>query len=271
MEENKENENENTSAGWLSHSLIAAAAVIVLVVLLVLQPWSDSLRTTITSVESCRLVVSAVVMGRMGIYESNQEMSYMAPDSFRTLSIVGDERHEMIVIGSNLYANDESHFSGVYAVMAVSRGLAGMVPGKAHTQMSLEQLANMEELKTDIVDGVTCRHYRGVIDYAKNIEEQIAELDPEEPGYEQFVDILESQIESMQLIETNIEIWVGIDDGLVRQMIYQIQIPPEHDDGPASSNMFLKYSDFNMPVNIVAPLDSNGKLLPGWYQAMTSE
>ncbi len=271
MAENEEYESEAQSAGWLYHSLIAVAMVIVLVVLLVLQPWSGRAGSVITSVDSCRLAVVALIMDGTGIFESSQEMSYIAPDRFRTVTTAGNERHEMIVIGDDLYASDESQVSGSYTVTVISRNLVAMIPGKEHTQSILGQLSGVEELLVERIDGIPCRHYQGRIDFEKNIEEQIASLDPDEPGYERMLEFLESQIESMKRIETNIHVWVGIDDGFIRQSNYAVQIPDEYEDGPYSSNTFLRYYDFNMPVVIEAPLDSSGKLLPGWYRAPTSE
>jgi len=265
MNENEAVETRAFLDGWIPHTLVAVATVIILVVLLVVQPWSGSVRTIINSVESCRMITYSVIIDDTGRFESVQEMAYIAPDRVHITVILDSTKQEMIVIGEDVYTNDERNAAGVYTGIAISSSVSSMIPSKEHTRETLEQLTDVTELEIERIDGVAYRHYRGRMDFVKGLEEQIAGLDPEQPKYEDMLEALESQIEMMEEIISNIEVWVGRNDGFVRQISFEVQLPSEEGEQLYTQNMLLKYYDFNESIIIEPPLDASGELLPGWY------
>ena len=262
MEENEEIKTTNNSVLWMSHALVAVITVVILVVLLTLQPWSGS---AITIVNSFRASMSASNSGGDIIGEVNQELAFTAPDRSHIIITVMGEKQEIIVIGGDLYATNAQYVSG-YQGMALSMSVTMMTPSNEHTETTLEQVSDIEERAVEVIDGVSCRHYRGRMDFAKEIEEQIASLDPEEPNYEMMVEALEMQIETLQEIKTDIGVWVGKDDGLVRQVYYELQVPSEDKESVSTTVTVIRYYDINADVTIEPPLNSYGELLPEWYQ-----
>ena len=266
MEENEVIEGKNNSVLWLSHALVAIVTVVILVVLLALQPWSGS---PVTAVNSFRMSMSSSFAEGDMSEEALQEMEHNVPDRIHIILNPEDENQEIIIIGEDLYVNDERYVVG-YESIAILASLAAMVPSEEHTKTILEPLTDVEEFSVKSIDGVTCRHYRGRMDLVASIEEQIAGLDPEQPNYDMMVEALSGQIETVREIKTRIDIWVGKDDGFVRQIRYEVQMPSEYSESPTVSIQSIKYYDINKSITIEAPLDSAGELLPGWYRASSS-
>jgi hypothetical protein len=263
MEENETTEVKNNNTLWMSHAIVVVITVVILVVLLTLQPWSGS---AITIVNSFRANMSASDFGGDMMGEVTQEVAFMAPDRSHIIITVMGEKQEIIVIGGDLYANNAQYVSG-FQGWALTTSIAAMTPSNEHTETTLDQLSDIEERAVEVIDGVNCRHYRGRIDFAKQIEEQIASLDPEQSNYEMMVEALEMQVEAMQEIKTDIGVWVGKDDGLVRQVYYEARVPTEDGKSVSSTVTVIRYFDINAAITIEPPLDSYGELLQGWYQS----
>ena len=265
MNENGVTETRHFSEGWILHVLIAATAVIVLVVLLVVQPWSGSIRNIISNVESCRIMMYSIMKDDTGSIESLQKMAYMSPDRIHISAISGVNEQEMIIIGEDFYTSDVRNAGGINAGTAISQSVSTMIPSKEHTVKTLDELTDVVELEIDIIDGIVCRHYQGRMDFVKRVQEQIDNLDPALPQYEAMLEALEAQIEMMREIKSNIEVWVGKDDGFVRQILFEIQLPSEEGEQLYTQNMLMKYYDFHVYIIIEPPLNASGELLPGWY------
>ena len=64
------------------------------------------------------------------------------------------------------------------------------------------------------------------------------------------------------------EFWIGKDDYIIRQWREVISPTITADYSPSdmirSISDMRKYYDFNVPIEIKAPLDAQGNLLPGW-------
>lgn len=264
MQDNDAIETKNNSIIWLSNAIVAIITVVVLVVLLSLQPWSGS---PITEVNSFRLSTSASYEEGDMAAETLQEMAYISPARTHIVINPEGENQEIIIIGGNLYANDERYVTDTSVGMSILMSVAAIIPSEEHTKMTMSQLVEVEELAIERVSGVTCWHYRGSMDLIGNIEEQIASLDPEQENYEIILESLKAQIEMMQEITTIIDVWVGRDDGFVRQIRYEAQVPSNYSESPAVSIQSMKYYDINKSIIIEEPLDSNGELLPGWYRS----
>ena len=264
MDDNEATEVKNNNVLWMSHALVAVITVVILVVLLALQPWSGS---SVTEVNSFRMSMFSSI-AELGMSQvSIQEIQHIAPDRSHIILNPEDESQGIIIIiGEDLYANDERYVAG-YQSIAIATSLATMVPSEEHTKTTFEQLTDVEELSVERIDGVTCRHYKGRIDLVSSIEEQIDSLDPEQPNYDMMVEALSGQIEIVREIKTRIDVWVGKDDGFVRQIRYEAQMPSEYSESPTVSISLITYYDINKSITIEPPLDSAGELLPGWFQA----
>lgn len=262
MENNEMTKATKKSQLWLSHALVAVITVVILVVLLAIQPWSNN---AITIVHSFRMSLSASMSDGVDYSESMQEIMYTVPNHYYIIGSMEGIEQKIIVIGRDVYTN-ERQSAGYITFETIAQGVASISPGEEHTERVLADFADIEELENQEISGVICRHYRGSIDMAKDIKEQIAGLDPKQPNYESLVAMLEAQIEAMQEIKTSIELWVGEDDGLVRQLIYEAELSSD-ELGQLNQVQHVRYSDINLPIAIEAPLDGSGELLPGWYMA----
>ena len=101
------------------------------------------------------------------------------------------------------------------------------IPGKEQTVEMLKFLSDLEQLPDETIDGINCYHYLG------------------KP--------------KLRLI-TPIELWIGKDDNLIRQMKQWT----DFDD--STPLMTTKCYDFNQPIDIEAPFTEVGELLPGWLE-----
>jgi hypothetical protein len=266
MEDKKAAATTRKYEAWPPHIIIALATAIVLIVMLAVQPWSDS---SMTRVHSFRMTVSSSTYEPNGYSESAQQIVYAAPRGFHISTEIDGQKQEIIIIGGDIYTSEQQAI-GYITMQAVAQGVARLTPGEEHTERTLADLDDRVELENAEIDGVVCSHYRGRLDLTRDIKEQISSLDPEQPGYEVILESLEAQIEMMEEIKTDIQIWVGLDDGLVRRMSYEAEIPSESGGRPYTSSTLLRYYDVNATVIIEAPLDRSGELLPGWYFASIS-
>lgn len=260
MDENKVVVKRSFAEGWIPHALVAAVTIVILVVLLSVQPWSAN---AYTRVNTFRLTIYTNTVEGNNTTESVNKMLYGAPNRVRITTTGDSGMLDIIIIGRDLYSSSPQGL-GVYSAEAMLRSITGLIPGLEHTENTLESLADTEELENEEIAGTLCRHYRGRMDYAKGIREQIAELDPEQPNYDAIVEMLEEQIKSFEEIGTNIEVWVGKDDGLVHKLHYQMWMTLEG-EWETSAGTLVEYYDINGAVAVDAPLDSGGELLPGWY------
>lgn len=91
-------------------------------------------------------------------------------------------------------------------------------------------------------------------------EKTKATLDSTDPGYEEIVKSIEEQAAAT---EAMVEVWIGKDDYLIRQVKHNGQVFAS-DGGVYTFRYTEEYYDFNEPIEIEPPIDANGKLLPGW-------
>jgi hypothetical protein len=263
MENNKSIETKDNSVMWPSHALVTVITVVILIVLLALQPWGES---PLTEVTSFRMSTSAsYVEGDMAASATYQEMAYIYPA--RSHIVVNPEagNQEIIIIGDDFYTNNAQYLAAANAGMSVLMSVAANIPSEEHTRITLERLTDIKELAIERIEGATCRHFQGRVDVEKSIEEQIASLDPEQANYDMLVEALREQIEMMRDVKTVVDVWVGRDDGFIRQMRYEAQVGSEHSEASAISSQLIQYYDINKSIVIEPPLDNNGALLPGWY------
>jgi hypothetical protein len=248
---------------WMRPALAAIPVVIVLIVLLVLQPWGSfpggilaKAYATTEGLLSYRTSSSRIYThnGETTIWDSEGE--YAAPDRYRGKFTLGNSTFEVITIGDKNYAwradNTTDNAWGAF--------ILGWPLSTEDTLSLLDLLIKIENLPDERIAGADCFHLRGEIDMERCAEKTKAALDPTDPWYEETVKSIEEQAAATEIV---VEIWIGKDDYLIRQVKHNGQV--FLGDGEVGTFSFLEvYYDFNEPIEIEPPLDADGKLLPGW-------
>ncbi len=261
----------------------AGAGAIALIGLLVLQPWSASLgpeealaaaREGMIGLQSFRMESSSTVTQEGETTESSYQLGYSAPDRYHIRSEVDGQSAEFLVIGDQIYSRQPDEMRS-WAAEAMIMGLSGSVLAKELTLSYLEALVDVEELPDETIDGADALHYQGSIDLGSDLEDMIAELDPDDSRYESTLQTLEFEREWFSKFRTEVEFWIGKDDHLLHRMRYFMRMPSrdsfEEDSETAeqeewdSVSMVVRYYDFNAEISIEAPLSDSGELLPGWH------
>jgi len=239
--------------------VIIVAAVILLIVLLVTQPWAENSQSVNTSLQSYRMTSSVTSTFGGNTSESSYEMEYVAPDRYHMKKTSGEDLEETIIIRDEIYSQEPEEL-GTNVQKAIAISLSRSIPNKENTLGILNSLIDLKELPDENIDGIACLRYRGRIDNESMVEEQKAKLDPASPHYDEILKSLEDQPK----IEITVELWIGKDDYLIRQMKQDTQMPSKETGELDISSSVIKYYDFNEPITIEPPLDAQGKLLPGW-------
>lgn len=189
--------------------------------------------------------------------ELTYETEFVAPDRYRGKATTNGDWVEFIIIGDKKYIRDSD------PSCTTSVGVVGSSLSEEDTLELLDSLTDLEELPGENIDGVDCLRYWGRVDIDRMVDEWKAELDPAQPGYEERLKVMERQ----RQMKTEVELWIGKDDYLIRQMKYEMQVPSEVVGQWDTSSSMMKYYDFNEPITIEPPLDAYGELLPGWELA----
>jgi hypothetical protein len=164
---------------------------------------------------------------------------------------------EFTIIEDKQYTREpgSAQSGNLYAI-----SLSGSIWSKEDTLKLLDTLTNLEKLPDEGIEGIDCVHYRGGADVDRAVDEQVANLDPAQPGYEEMLEAMERARQT----KIEIELWIGKDDYLIRQMKFDTQAPPEDIGGWDTSSSMVRYYDFDKPIKIEPPVTASGELLPGW-------
>jgi hypothetical protein len=73
-------------------------------------------------------------------------------------------------------------------------------------------------------------------------------------------------LETMFALDMQVELWIGKNYNLIRQMIQTTQYP-DNEGKLQTTSTTMTFFDFNEPIVIEPPLDANGELLDGWQLA----
>lgn len=260
----------------LRPALIVVPVVAILVTLLVLQPWGTSLvpRSVMAEayaategLQSYRMFSFTTSTFEGKTIEQTFELGFAALDRYHGKMTLDGETHEFIIIGDKQYnrelGSDQSRKMGV--------AVSGSIPSKEDTLELLDILTDLEKLPDEQIDSVDCLHYRGRVDMERMVEEQMASLDPEQPGYEEMVKSMEQALEEACQMKTEVELWIGKDDYLIRQMKYDMQMPAENTGQWNTSSSVVRYHDLNKPIIVEPPVTASGELLPGWRLQSSSQ
>ncbi len=248
--------------------LIAIPLVAILVALLVLQPWSVSLgpRSVMAEayaategLQSYRMSSTFVSFFEGETSEGTFEMEFVAPDRHRVKTTTNGDWVEFIIIGDKQYIRD-SDPSRTTSVGVSSSSILS----KEDTLKIIDSLTDLEKLPDEKIEGVDCSHYRGRVDIDRMVEEQMANLDPAQPGYEEMLEAMEQALEQARQMKIEVELWIGKDNYLIRQMKHDMRMPAENTGQWNTSSSMVRYYDFNEPIEIEPPVTASGELLPGW-------
>ena len=254
-------------------TLIATPIVIILVALLVLQPWGAFLEprgiiakahATTMELQSYRVFSFTTYTYETKTVDITWEIEFAAPDCHHGKVTIDGEVIEVIIIGDKQYTREPR---GSKTVVAATKS---SFPRKEDTVELLDQLTDLEKLPDERIESVDCLHYRGKIDVERIAEEQKAKLDPKQLGYEQIL----KDLDRLRNMKTEVELWIGKDDYLIRQVKQYWEAPTlEPTSGSTeqekwhTANIMWKYYDFNEPIVIEPPETASGELLPGWELA----
>ena len=249
---------------WMRPALAAILVVIVLIVLLVLHPWSSfpggimaKAYATTEGLLSHRMSSSFIHTHNGETTTWDSEVEYAAPDRYRGKLTLDIGTFEFITIEDKQYVwgadntTDNRQFSISMYVWP---------PSKEDTLSLLDLLTKIEKLPDERIAGEDCFHLRGEVDMERWAEKTKAAFDSTDPRYEEIVKSIEEQAAATEEV---VEVWIGKDDYLIRQIKRNGQVFAS-DGGVGTYSYVEVYYDFNEPIEIEPPLDADGKLLPGW-------
>jgi len=256
------------SGRLLRPAIVALAAVVVLIVALV-QPWSVNLQSvlakTYTATEGL-LSYRATMSGTASEVDNlHSTIEFVFPDRFHVMLASGSETDEFIVVGDRQYV--KSGDMSRNTIIAFSNSASSMLSKEATLKL-IASLTDLETLPDEKIKGVDSFHYRGRYDMEKQLETEKARLAEMESrmdadDYERMMKDLENSFTNVNM---QIELWIGKDDNLIRQIIQTTQYPD--DEGKLqTTSATMTFYDFNEPIIIEPPLDANGELLDGWQLA----
>ena len=246
---------KSRSQQWLRPALGATAAVIVLTILLVTQPWGLSPQSVMAKayvategLQSYRMSSLFASTSAGGTFQQTSDWEFATPDRWHQKFTLDGRAYEIISIGDQRYIREPA--GGRLSIGAWSPS----VPSKEETLEILASLIDLRRLPDEKIDDTNCLHYRGRVDMDRRVEELKARLDPRDARYEETL----KQVEEMRSISTEVELWIGKEDYLIRRWRQETESPE------AKSNSVRNYYDFNKPITIKPPVTASGELLAGW-------
>ena len=267
---------EKPSKAWGKRVLIVIPVAAILAVLLIMQPWVPFIApesvlaraySALESLTSYRISIS----GKDNPESTKNvfETAFVAPDRYYIKQSKDGEDQEFILIGSERYY--KGSYNSLFVMQLQMNSFSSMVTRQA-TLAWMDMLRDIQELPEETIEGVPCFHYQGIYDIEKRLrsqnEERSQKMGIPPLSEEQLKERLEEY--RMEIGSQSIELWIGKDDYLVRQMEMNTQ-NPANNGGLGSSQTIYKFSDFNQPIVIEAPLDSGGKLLPDWASTVPEQ
>jgi hypothetical protein len=136
---------------------------------------------------------------------------------------------------------------------AAASGVACVMLPMTEVLEPLEVLIDLEQLVDEEIDGVQCLHYRGRLDMDALVQREEARMGPEASR---------ESLELMRRGSIEVELWVGKDDYLIRQMRRVDRLPVL--DAETAKEIWTKQTtvlrlyDFNEAISIESPpLDSS--------------
>ncbi|MFC1865378.1 zf-HC2 domain-containing protein [Chloroflexota bacterium] len=249
MSQIKGNKAGNTTRKWLRPALVSLPVIAIMITLFIIQPWNGAngpksvLANVISAsenIQSYRVLnfssstslsepdAKPTILERIWEFVLPDRAHVIYNNSYYSTSngVVSrvEETSEFYVIGESLYYltnNDMDTFLNRVSPFH----LTGGIPTKESALGMLQFMGELQQLPDETLDGVDCLHYTVI-----------------------------SRWGSL----TPVEVWIGKDDYLIRQMSQSTE-----DENAISTNI-TRYYDFNANISIEPPLVTSGELLPGW-------
>jgi hypothetical protein len=258
-----------TARHWVRPALVAVPVLVILIALLVLQPWSSfqiipgpqkiiaKVYAVTEGLASYRINNSIVCTYQGVTTEQFLEWEYMAPDRQYGKLTMEAGTIEFIIIGDEQYIWGMDNTTGSFQLLTSSYS---SIHNKDGTLRQLDLLNQIEKLPDETISGVDCLHLRGEVDMERQAEKVKAALSSANLKYNEIVQFINEQMISGKEV---VELWIGEDDYIIRQIKRngRVFINGEYQDTYSS---IVNYFDFDKPIVIEPPLDTAGELLPGW-------
>ncbi|HJX39366.1 MAG TPA: hypothetical protein VJ714_12230, partial [Anaerolineae bacterium] len=137
---------------------------------------------------------------------------------------------------------------------AAAGGAACVMGSMTEELEPLELLIDLERLADEEIEHVQCLHYRGRMDMDAFVQREEAGTGSQWPP---------ELLELMRRGSMEVELWVGKDDYLIRQM-KRLDHMPEWDAGTAEERWIrqstvIRLYDFNEPISIEPPAADSGE------------
>ncbi len=247
----------------LRPALAAVPVVAALAVLLAWQPWNPDpgfqsimvkAQAATASLQSYRISLEGTTTDPdEETFVVKVEIEFAAPDRYHVKQTGDEDNLEYIFIGDKQYFKNSSASIGARVMV---HSYSSMLT-REYTLSLLDFLIGDREFPDEMVDGTLCLHYRGTLDYERQLIESWSSRQQRSlpPLSDEAKEKMLEEVRSMT--GPVINLWIGKDDYLVRQMKWKISA----DDGEVSLD--FRFYDFNQVI-IEAPTDSSGNLLSGW-------
>ena len=253
---------------WRIPAFVAVPLVLVLALLMTLQPWNSMSDTqsvmakaqaAIENLQSYRISAETVEEDEDGMTSVNYlYMEYSAPDRYHVLQTDNDSDLENIFIGDQQYYRN---YTSTGIGSRVTTGVFASMLDKDYAVKVMGILKDVKKLSEETINGTRCLHYSGVWDEEKalvgswELQEKSGHAVSDEAKERMLEEARQRALENDGPV---FDLWIGKDDYLLREM------KREFSSDNYGFTMDIMFFDFNQPVEIEAPLDSNGELLPGW-------
>ena len=266
---------KRTTPNWMRPVAIGALAVVAVVATFVAVQLAgggsgDSLiaraHDVFAEVDSYRMTGSSTVTNEGQTSEFEFEWTFAGADRASGVIRTEDAESEYVIIGERQYSRLSDSASGSSVI--ITDDLLSPLPTWSGTLRYLRLLEDARDLGASTIDGVSIRHYAGTIDIGVVYDEQLAAMDKDSEEYAQT----KAWADIQRQAEIEADLWIGEDDGRLRRMELDIRSPIAGVVGNGAPELMgwvdlsgtANYSGFDEPVEIEAPVDANGDVLPGW-------
>ena len=217
---------------------------------------------TDTPIESYRFSLTSSTDSEITL---TNKVEFAAPDRYHVKETNEAGTREIIILGDQRYFKGEVDFS----MLVRPADFYHEDITREATRKWLDRMADTEELPEEDIEGVRCRRYRGLYDYEKAIRARY-ESDPVRRGPPPGEEEIQKEIEMFREHggERYVDLWVGKDDNLIRQLVIESVDAGEE---TITRRSVYEYYDFNEPIAIEAPVDATGNLLAGWKTAVSEQ
>ena len=208
-----------------------------------------------SELQTYRFEMTAAITQNGESTHGNMQGEFVAPDKLHVIATSNGDTEEGISIGQTQYQLSPT---GEWEMHEWSAALSSVSINWAVTTAEiLDTLVELTTLRDEKIDGVSCFHYRGSVDIEAQVEEQIANLDPTKPFYEDMVKSIKQQLQS----ENEVDFWVGKEDYLLRRLDTHYEMVYTEDEGEDTEHeehvvaiYSLRFYDFDEPIQVEPPV-----------------